>query len=849
MDKLLRRLRYLLNRRRFDDELANDLEFHREMAALAGGLPVGDPLRLREEAREAWGWTWLDRLGQDLRYATRLLRKSPGFTLAAILILAVGIGANVAAFGFFNLMVLRPLPVRDPASLLHFQRQAPAGYASVLPYPEFDFFRRHTTTLSGLIARSRGSLQMEGDEKPLKVHFVSANFFTELGTTATLGRLLDPTRDEAPGADPVIVLSRGFWERRFGADPSMPGRVIHLNGKPVTVVGVASDETSSLALETPDLWVPVTQHPHLVAGSKLLTDYSVETSGEEVWGRLKPGLTPKAAEEELRSLAATLRAEHPEGIWENETLPSEPGGYVTSILGRAHHGTGSKDPSEILPVASLIVALVLLILAVACGNLGSLLLARGVAREREISIRVSVGAGSARLIRQLLTESALLGLLGSAAGLGVGYLVMRGLMSATSTPRWLDPSPDWRILLFCASMGLFSALLFGVTPAFQVVRQRHRATRTRQILISAQVAASCVLLIVAGLLVRALTTASADPGFEYRQVVTIDPELGNHNYSPAQARTYLDTLQGRLRNLPGVDAISLSSAPPFGNKTITMGSEFDGRVLKIRMNNVDPLYFETLRIALRRGRNLAAGDPNSLVVSQSLAELAWPGQDPLGKPLDVAGHQYTVVGVVANAHVTSQQDKSAAEAYFLATEADSHSMVILVRTSASPETLVPTLSSLAKALDPSVMPNVQLMKNSFQRRLQGTQYGVLSVGILAVVALFLACLGIAGLIAYAVSQRTKEIGIRMALGAKPFDVVLIVMRQFAQPLGIGLAIGAGAAAALSQVLRQVLFGLGPLDPVAYLSAIGLFTLTVGLASLFPARKALRVDPMQALRND
>lgn len=849
MDKLLRRLRYLLNRRRFDDELANDLEFHREMAALAGGLPVGDPLRLREEAREAWGWTWLDRLGQDLRYATRLLRKSPGFTLAAILILAVGIGANVAAFGFFNLMVLRPLPVRDPASLLHFQRQAPAGYASVLPYPEFDFFRRHTTTLSGLIARSRGSLQMEGDEKPLKVHFVSANFFTELGTAATLGRLLDPTRDETPGADPVVVLSRGFWQRRFGADPSLPGRIIHLNGKPVTVVGVASDETSSLALETPDLWIPATQHPNLVPGSKLLTDYSVESSGEEVWGRLKPGLTPKAAEEELRSLAATLRTEHPEGIWENETLPSEPGGYVTSLLGRAHHGTGAKDPSEILPVASLLLALVLLILAVACGNLGGLLLARGVAREREISIRVSVGAGSARLIRQLLTESALLGLLGSAAGLGVGYLVMRGLMSATSTPLWLDPAPDWRVLLFCASMGLFSALLFGVTPAFQVVRQRHRATRTRQILISAQVAASCVLLIVAGLLVRALSHASADPGFEYRQVVTINPELGNHNYSPAQARTYLETFQSRLRSLPGIDAISASSAPPFGNKTVTMGAEFEGRILRVRTSSVDPSFFGTLRIPLQRGRNFTAGEKNALVISQSLGDLAWPGQDPLGKPINLGGHDCTVIGIVANAHVTSQQDKSAAEAYFPAADADLPSMILLVRTTTSPESLAPTLSSLAKDVDPKVMPDVQLMKNSFQRRLQDAQYGVLSISILAAIALFLACLGIAGLVAYAVSQRTKEIGIRMALGAKPADVVLIVMRQFARPLGIGLLLGAGAAAALSQVLRKILFGLGSLDPVAYFSAIALFTLTVALASIVPARKALRVDPMQALRND
>jgi predicted permease len=849
MNELFRRLRYLWHRRRFDQELANDMEFHREMAALEGGRPFGNALHLREEAREAWGWTWMERLSQDLRYAARMLRKSPGFTVAAVLILAIGIGVNVAAFGFFNLMVLRALPVRDPGTLLRFQRFAPKGYASVLPYPEMAFIRENSKTLSAVLAWNPGSLTIEREETPLKAHFVTANFFSELGAVPRLGRMLDPAHDEVSGAEPVVVLSHGFWERHFGADPSAAGRTIHLNGKPVTVVGVAANEFSGLSLDNPDVWLPVTQQPYFVDGSKLLTDLSVEGSGMAVWGRLRPGLTPKAAEGELRSLAAALRPQHPNDIWENENLPSQPGGYVTSMMSGSHHGTGAKDPNLMVPVAALIGALVLLILAVACGNLGSLLLARGVAREREIAIRIAVGAGRGRLVRQLFTESLFLGLLGSAAGLGLGYVVLRSLMALTATPAWLNPAPDWRVMLFAVAMGFAAAILFGLTPALQVTRQRHQATGTRQILIGAQVAASCVLLIVAGLLVRALNHASGGPGFEYQQVISIDPALGNHGYSPAQARAFIDTLQNRLRDLPGVESVSFSSTPPLGRKTVTMGTELAGRAISIHTNSIDPQYFQTMKIPLLRGRNLMRGDAHTIVVSQSLAALVWPAEDPLGKPFELADRKYTVVGIAGNARVAATQDQDATEAYFLADAPDLPSMVALVRTSGRPEVLASTLASIAKAIDPKVLPEVQLMKSGFQRSLQGTEYSALSVSLLAFVALLLACLGIVGLVAYAVSQRTKEIGIRMALGAKPSHILAIVLRQFARPVLAGLLVGVGGAAALSQILRRVLFGIGSLDPIAYLAAIALFTATVALAALLPARRALRVDPMRALRCD
>jgi predicted permease len=848
MMEIFRRFRYLLNRRRFDRELAGDLEFHREMAAREN-RQFGNTLHLREEAREAWGWTWIDRLSQDLRYALRMLRKAPGFTLAAVLILSIGIGVNIAAFGFFNLMVLRPLPVRDPATLLRFQRFSPQGYASVLPYPEMAFFREHTTTLSAVLAWTSSTVRMQQEQRPLNAQFVTANFFTELGATASLGRLLDPSRDDAHGADPVVVLSDRFWQRQFGADPSIAGRTIRLNDKPVTVVGVATAAFSGLSLDSPELWLPIAQQPYLVTGSKLLTEYSVEGSGVSVWGRLRPGRTPKAAEEELRSLAASLRTAHPNDIWERESLPSNPGAYAASTINQGHHGTGPKDPNKLVPVAGLAGALVLLILAAACGNLGSLVLARGVARAREITIRAAIGADRSRLVRQLFTESVLLGVLGSVAGLGLGYGALRGLMAVSGTPPWMNPAPDWRVILFALALGFLAAILFGLTPAFQVARQRHHAGLVRQILIGAQVAASCVLLIVAALLVRTLDHASGDPGFAYRQVVSINPSLGNYGYAPAKARPYIDTLEARLRGLPGVEAVSSASTPPLGPKTVTIGIEIGGRPIRIHPNSVEPSYFQTVNIPLLRGRNLTRGDTGSIVVSQSLALLAWPGEDPLGKQLELTNTKYTVVGISGNARVAELEDRDSTEVYFPVDAADMASMVVLVKTSGRPEDVVSTLASIAKTIDSRIVPEVQLMKAAFQQRLRGSQYSAASVGLLALVALLLACLGIVGLVAYAVSQRTQEIGLRMALGARPSHILALVMRQFARPVLAGLLVGVGGAIALSTVLRQVLFGVGSLDPVAYLGAVGLFTATVALASLLPARRALRVDPMRALRND
>ncbi len=846
MGEFFRRIKYLLNRRRFDRELSADMDFHRQMSG--GSTTFGNSLRLREEAREAWGWTWIDRFFQDLRYALRAFRKAPGFTIAAVLMLAIGIGVNVAAFGFFNLMFLRPLPVRDPDTILRFQRRSPERYSTDMPYAEMTFIREHSRTLSAVLASFTNNVAVEGEAQKVNGHFVTANFFTELGAIAKLGRTLDPGVDAAPQAEPVAVLSSGFWERHYGSDPSIVGQTIRLNGKPALIIGVASREFSGLRPDSPDVWMPITQQPYFFSGSQLLTDFNGE--GVNMWGRLQPGLAPRVAEQELRSLAAELRKQHPNDIWENESLRSEPGGYASSGLGGQSRGSGPgpNDPRQLNTII-LVGALVLLILAVACGNLGSLLLARGVAREREIAIRVSVGAGKVRLIRQLFTESLLLALLGSIAGLALGYLVLRGLMTISGTPPWLNAAPDWRVILFALGIGFVAAILFGLTPALQLARQRHRATFVRQILIAAQVAGSCVLLIVAGLLMRAVDRAmSVNPGFEYQRVIAIDPALASHGCSPNAARAYLDTLRSRLRDSPGVESVSFASTPPLGGRVTTSSVEIAGRTTEIHINSVDPEFFQTMKIPFLRGRNLAPGDKQSVVISDSLARRLWPTQDPLGKPFDRDGAAHTVVGVVGSARMVALRDPDAVESYYLAAGEDLPFLSVVVSTTGPVDSVASSVASIARGVDPKVFPNIKVLKTAFSQQFQGLERSAMAVGVLGIAALLLACLGIVGLVAYAVSQRTKEIGIRMALGATPSAVLSIVLRQFSMPVFGGLIAGIGGAAALSQILRRELYGISNLDPLTYLAASGIFIATAALAALWPARQALRIDPIQALRH-
>jgi len=832
MGKLLRRIYYLINRRRVDAELESDMEFHREMAARAGRSNFGNTLRMREQAREAWGWTWLDRLAQDLSYATRTLKRSPGFTVTAVLVLAIGIGVNVAAFSFFNMVALEPLPVRDPGSLVRLQRRSPEIISSEMPYATAKFYGDHAKTLSAVLTMMGARLSLEDDLNPVSTNFVSANFFKELGATAAYGRLLDTERDEAANAPPVVVLGHEFWQRRFGADPDIVGKVIHLNRRPVTVVGVEPYGFPSLDGEGAEVWLPVTQQPYFVEGSKALTDVSDGTV--RVWGRLAAGATASQAEQELLGLTNELRKQYPKDIWKDEYIRSDPGGHLHVM-----------EPG-MYKVAEMMGVLTLLILAVTCANLGGLQLARGVSREREMGIRLGLGASAARIFRQLLTESLVLALIGSVAGMLLAWGTMKVVLANTPSPVWLSATPDWRVLAFVVAMALMATLLFGFAPALQIARQRQRKTLARQLLVGAQIAASCVLLIVASLLVRAAQHALyTNPGFGYERVVSIDPGLGRHGYTPAAAEEYLVQARSRIEALPGVTVVSLVKFAPLGHHTAREDTEINGRKVSIYPNSVDDRYFQAMEIPVLVGRNFSPNEKNAVIVSEALARRQWPGESPLGKKYE----ENTVVGVVGNAHVNAMNDGDSLEAYYPVQPTDMPDMVVLVKSAGAPDGLTPMAKSIVDNLNPNLFPEISLLKSGFRKDMEQVEVVASAVTLIGLVAVALAGVGILGLVSFSVTQRLKEIAIRMALGATKVQVLRAVLRQFMWPVTIGMATGAGIAAATTGILRIALYGVSNLDPASYAAAIFVLMAMVGLAALLPARRAMGLNLARTLHHD
>ena len=834
MRELLRRIHYLLNRRRFDAELESDMEFHREMAARAGRGNFGNMLKLREDAREAWGWTWLDRLGQDLRYGVRILAKSPGFTLIAVLVLAIGIGVNVSAFSLFDMVALKPMPVRDPDSIVRLERRSPQNYTSEMPFPSFVFYKDHAKTLSAAIAvLGVPPMEIDDDVQPASASFATPNYFTELGTLAAYGRLMDPERDGIANAIPVVVLSYGFWQRRFGADPRVVGRTIHLNKRPATIIGITPFDFASLGGQGPDIWMPIAQQPYFIEGSKILNDPS--NSSVRMWGRLAPGVTAKVTEQELRALTSELRRQHPNDIWDNEYIQSSPGGHMQVMQ------------PEMYSVAAMVAVLTLLILAVSCANLGALLLARAVTREHEIGIRVAIGANRGRIFRQLCTESLLLATLGAIAGSALGYLVVKVALQQLNAPKWLTAAPDWRVLLFTAGMTAVAAVFFGLAPALQIARQRQRKTIARQILVCAQVAASCVLLIVAGLLVRATQHALyTDPGFGYQQLLSIDAGLGRHGYSAAASQAYLDQMQSRLLAVPGVKAASLVKLPPMGHTVSRMDTEVGGRQVEIYPNWIEPGFFKTMSIPLLLGRSFYPGEKKSVIVSESLARKEWPGQNPLGQQYLNGDEKDAVVGVAGDARVNAISDDDAVELYWPAQQEDMPDMVVMVRTAASPDSLPPVAKAISENLDPKLFPEIRQMKLLYHDNVLQVERVAMIVSLIGMVAVLLAAIGIIGLVAFTVSQRTKEIAIRMALGANRAKVLIALLRQFTWPVLLGLFVGAGFAAAASRLLRKGLYGVSNLDTVGYAGAIAVLVAIVAIAALAPAGRALRLDLAKAL---
>jgi predicted permease len=826
--ELWRRAHYLFNRRRLQRELAEELEAHRaEMGDRRPGF--GSSLKLREDSNDAWGFGWFDRLWQDVHYGARILRKSPGFTLTAVAILALGIGLNVTAFGFLNVMALKPLPVPDPKSIVLLWRSAPGSMADNFSYLSFDFYRRHNTVFSKMWAIRGGELLLDSGEK-VRTRFVTSDFFGEMGGFPELGRFLSPAAE--PGG---VVLSHRFWQGHFGGDSSIVGRKIRFNKYTAVVLGVAPPKLITVAPEELDVWAPLTDYPLYFPNSKILTD--LEMMSSQVYGRLRPGISSKAAEAGLRPIVDQYRQVSPNAAWKDEYLPLYPGGYAMYLNARE---------MAILPLPA---ALLLLVLAATCANLGNLMLARGAMRAREIAIRSAAGAGRARIVRQLFTESVMLSLLGAAASIPLSMIAIRLFIFFADAPDSLDFTPDWRVCVFALVVALLAAVLFGLAPALRTSRPSATGTsRTRLVLVAAQVATSCILVILSGLMTRALERGlTKSPGFSFAQSANIFVGLSEAGFKGHSARLFLDRFRARINQVPGVESVALSILPPLGNSFAWMGHP----VGNITMHGVDGHYFDTMRIPLLAGRSFLSTDPDTnIIVGERLAQRLWPGANALGKDFiepDSKAH-WTVIGVAANAPVVGFGDNDTMELYRPLTDRSMEFAAVVVRT-ANIDAALSTLQQVATGGDGMISARLVPMREGYENRLKGGRMAAMSISALGGVALLVAIVGLAGLISYAVTQRTREIGIRMALGAKPSDALRVGLSQLVKPVGMGMLIGIAAAAGLAQTLRFTLYGLSTVDPVAYVSALLLFAALVAIAAIPPLRRAARVDPATALRHD
>lgn len=837
MGELLRRIRYLMNRRRLDAELADEMEFHREMAEKAGRKNFGSMALSREQAREAWGWAWLDNFVQDLRFGMRIWVRTPGLTFVAILVLALGVGVNVAAFSFFDQVALRPLPVPDAERIVRLERRSPDKYTSEMAYPSFLFYREHAKTLSATMAvLGVPPLQMDEDKQQTSASFVTANYFTELGARAMYGRLFEPGVDDDANAPAAVVISYGLWQRRFGGNASVIGQIVRLNRKPATVVGVLAETFASLGGQRPDLWMPTAQQPYFIEGSKALQDWG--DSSVRMWGKLAVGINAGAAGQELRMLTDELRRQHPDAVWEGEFIQVSPGGHLQVMQ------------AEMYRVAGMVGVLTLLILVVCCTNLGGLLMARSVTREREIGIRMSIGAVRTRILRQLCTESLLLAGAGSLAGLALAYATIRILLAKMDAPRWLSATPDWRVLGFTVAMTAGAALLFGLAPALQIAREKHRKALARQILVGIQITGSTVLVILAALLLRATQHAlSSDPGFAYEQLVSIDPQLGRHNYKAEAARSYLEEMENRIRGLAGVTSVSLVELPPLGHVVSREDLEIDGRPVRLYPNWVTPDFFETMRIPLKMGRTFYPGEKGAVIVSESFARIQWPGQNPLGQRIGEEAKRATVVGVAGDARINALSDDDATEQYWPAGGDEMPNMVLIVRSTGEPEQLAAAARTISESMDASIFPEIRQIKLLYRENVEQIELAASGVSAVGMAAVGLSCVGIIGLVAFTVTQRTKEMAIRIAVGEPGIVVLGTVLRQFIVPMAIGLIAGTSLAIAGSKLLRVVLYGINNLDMASYAGAIFILTALMALSMILPAVRLLKLNLAATLRYD
>jgi predicted permease len=922
--QLWRRLRFYLRRDQFDRGLAEEMQFHLELKAeenvRAGMAPAealaaarrqfGNQTLLREVSREMWGVRSIETLFQDLRFGVRMLRKNPGFTAVIVITLALGIGANTAIFSLTNAALLKKLPVKDPQQLVFFMVAGRQGMGTGFSYPLLQQFNQNNHSFTGIIAANApGRMRIAesgrgGQVELVQAGRVSGNFFSELGVRGVAGRMLTEDDDSPTGGQPVAVISYSYWKHRFGLDPGVIGRKITLDDFPFTIVGVAPPGFFGIEVGSKtDLWWPIRMTPQVISGNQSLNE-----SGHRwlyLMARLKPDVNLEQAHAEMNAVFRRhLNEIAPERL--ASSTPAQRRNYFERNIQLVPGGTGFTWLREQIKQPLLILLIVVgLVLLIACANVANLLLARAATRRKEIAVRLALGAGRFRLIRQLLTESLLLAALSGALGLLLAQWGARLLLAYLPQERTttFDLAPDAQVLAFTLAVSLLTSLLFGLAPALHATRLDLTSSlkdavgggaglsrlMPHKLLIVTQVALSLFLLVGAGLFVRSLQNLkSLDAGFDRENVLlfSLDTPSG---YPLAQRVNLYRRVLERLEALPGSRAASLSSFSLLSGAGMNSNIVVEGYAnrpdedMDCHRLWVGPNYFATMGIPLLQGRDFGPQElqsqggsfadqsvvsqapqpsatpsaPLAAVINQTMARYFFRDENPLGRRFRVQngwlqGIPIEVIGVIKDAKYYNLWEQTPRTYYlsFFQRPREEQAGTMLLRSFADPASTTTAIQRAVRELDPQAqVVNLRTMNEVVDRSLLQERFVAQLGSFFSLFALLLASIGLYGVMSYATARRTREIGIRMALGARTADVIRLVLREAMLLVSVGVVIGLGLAFAATRLVASMLFGLGPTDPLTIALAVLLILMVAALAGYLPARRATQVNPMVTLRNE
>ena len=906
IQRLLLQLQTLFRRERAAQQLDDELQFHLEQQIaenIAAGMNeeearyeamriFGNATTLKEETRDTWGWIILEQIAQDFRYAFRSLRKSPLFTIVAVLTLALGIGANTAIFSLMDQVLLQLLPVKHPEQLvLVAERGIRFGNSwgdNDISYPMYRDFRDGNQVFTGMFCRYPTSVSFGYGDRTEEVaaELVSGSYFSVLGVTSAAGRTITPDDDRVPGGHPLAMLSYSFWQNRFSSDPSIVGKQILVNGYSFTVIGVSQPGFDGVELGYKSaVFIPMMMQLQMTPLSDRLEARSL--SWVTAFGRLKPGVDIAQAKASLQPLMHNIL----------EVEVQEPSLQHYSNYDRAQF---LKNSVAVLPGSQgwsglreqmqtplwVLAALSGAVLLLACANLANLLLARATTREREMAVRLAIGAGRPRVVRLLLVESLLLAVIGTAVGLGLAFLADRILLaayfpadSAGDIP--ISAIPDMRVLFFALGMMLLTALVFGLAPAIQgsqadiapTLKDRGgsaaggRQVFLRKLLVSGQMALALLLLIGATLFLRTLANLqNSGPGFstEHLMAFTVDPSL--NGYVNDRAKDFFRRLNDNLQSLPGVTSVGLSTMPllqghGWDNPIIAEGYSGDpGQEQRPICDMISPKLFATLGVPIIAGRDFTVGDTRPVaIINETLVRKYFAGRNPVGLHIGMVDERAAtpdtpnleIIGVVKDLKYKNLRDPAPPQAYFpYWHDEKARFMTFYLRTRVDPQQLSQALREQVRRLDPNIpVLDLRTIDEQIDLSLKSERLVASLSGAFGALATALAVIGLYGVMAYIVARRKREIGIRVALGALQGDVVWMVMRQVVLLSGAGLVVGALLAFALGSLIRTQLYGLQPHDPFTFVSAGLVLAIAAGMAGLIPSWRASRIDPMQSLRNE